>query len=390
MQVQPSFWTWFFTKAKRLTKLRHTRYWRRPIASLMEDYLREVDTTRRLTTSSPSYQKLGDIMEKVAAIDRQLEQIASSSRPIVAGPWTSEVGFENLYWIPFLKWFQQHFQISLDRFIVFSRGGTREWYGDLANRYFDLFDYFSAEEFREWSQRHRELIGGQKQTRLTEFDEEILRRARLTEYELLHPSLMYGTFRYCWKGTFPLYHADVRTVASPMVIPASRSIDLPKEFVAVKFYFSQCFPETAENAEFCKRTVRELASKGPVVLLHTGLKIDDHGELLGEEIAQELPNVISAKSWMSLSDNLAVQSYVVSRAKLFVGTYGGFSYLGPFYGLPSICFYSERESFVRYHLDFMNGMISRLKEAFPGHRGEFVALNARLPLHISPFPGVSL
>ena len=37
-------------------------------------------------------------------LEREIAVVASGSGPIVAGPWLSEVGFEVLYWIPFLRW----------------------------------------------------------------------------------------------------------------------------------------------------------------------------------------------------------------------------------------------------------------------------------------------
>ena len=38
------------------------------------------------------------------SIEREIETIVSRDRLLVAGPWLSEVGFETLYWVPFLHW----------------------------------------------------------------------------------------------------------------------------------------------------------------------------------------------------------------------------------------------------------------------------------------------
>ena len=40
-------------------------------------------------------------------------------------------------------------------------------------------------------------------------------------------------------------------------------------------------------------------------------------------------------------ENLHVQSAIVAGASAFVGTYGGFSYLAPFLGVPSTAYYSD-------------------------------------------------
>ena len=57
-----------------------------------------------------------------------LAREAAGSRPIIAGPWTSEVGYEALYWLPFLAWAADRYGVRPDRIIALSRGGTQAWY----------------------------------------------------------------------------------------------------------------------------------------------------------------------------------------------------------------------------------------------------------------------
>jgi hypothetical protein len=75
--------------------------------------------------------------------------------------------------------------------------------------------------------------------------------------------------------------------------------------------------------------------------------VDDHDDSL----AAVSNRVISVASAMSPSDNLSVQTYVISRARAFFGTYGGFSYLPPLLGVPSYCFHSSEGKFLPVHLD---------------------------------------
>jgi hypothetical protein len=58
-----------------------------------------------------------------------MARIARSRLPVIVGPWTGEVGFELLYWIPFLQWVRETFPIDPARMIVISRGGVASWYG---------------------------------------------------------------------------------------------------------------------------------------------------------------------------------------------------------------------------------------------------------------------
>jgi hypothetical protein len=115
--------------------------------------------------------------------------------------------------------------------------------------------------------------------------------------------------------------------------------------VAVKFYFNDCFPATDENRAFAREVLRALAARGPVVALSTGLDIDDHGGVRVDDLGvRYLP------SRLEPATNLQVQSAVVSRARAFVGTYGGFSYLAPFYGVRSVALFSKPDGFSRKHL----------------------------------------
>ena len=52
--------------------------------------------------------------------------------------------------------------------------------------------------------------------------------------------------------------------------------DLPREFVAVRFYCRPSFPDTAENRRFAMDTIRSISRDVPVVLLNTGLRPDEH------------------------------------------------------------------------------------------------------------------
>jgi hypothetical protein len=46
-----------------------------------------------------------------------------------------------------------------------------------------------------------------------------------------------------------------------------------------------------------------------------------------------------------------MQTAVVAKAERFVGTYGGFSYLAPLLGVPSICVFSDLGRLMPMHMD---------------------------------------
>ena len=78
---------------------------------------------------------------------RALRSAAGGSDPVIVGPWLSEVGYEALYWVPFVRWFTRQYDVDPDRVIVVSRGGVASWYGGVASRYVEQFDLFTPQEF---------------------------------------------------------------------------------------------------------------------------------------------------------------------------------------------------------------------------------------------------
>ena len=270
--------------------------------------------------------------------------------PIVAGPWLGEVGFELLYWVPFLRWCAERLDVDPDRFVVMSRGGTASWYRPFAARYVDVFDQVSAETFRDRHDERVRELGEQKQTRVTAFDQQLveaaMRTSHVSDWSWLHPSRMYEVLNPYWWGHQSTEWVHAHTRYARLADPGPAGIpDLPPRYVAVKFYFNECFPATPANRAFVQDVLQALARRGPVIALSTGLDIDDHdGMRVDEHGVRHLPEGIDP------ARNLQVQSAIVARAERFVGTYGGFSYLAPFYGVESHAYYSNAEGYSRRHL----------------------------------------
>ena len=289
----------------------------------------------------------------VGHVRRELERIHKSTGPILFGPWVSEVGFELLYWIPFLNWAVERYGLDRRRLVVLSRGGARLWYRHLTTDYVDVFDIFPLDEYVRANEEQWTKIGNQKQYDVTEMDHELIRRVGETHAirgaQVLHPSLMYRLLRFYWfeKASVGLLSRHTRHRRF-VPIDATPAVDgLPDDYVAIRFYFGESFTDTPENRSFAAKVVRSVAAHTPVVLLNTGLKLDDHEDLAvaaGRDI-HRLDDV------MTPEQNLEVQTRVISRARAFVGTYGGLSYLGPFYGVPSVGFYSNAVKLVPAHLD---------------------------------------
>jgi hypothetical protein len=289
----------------------------------------------------------------VALMRRELERVAKARGDIMVGPWLSEVGFELLYWIPFLTWAIDDFQIDPSRLVAVSRGGVASWYGNICRHYVDLFDLYTVDEYREANETRWQAAGNQKQYEIGAFDKTIA--ARVAERRgtpvagILHPSIMYRLLRFFWYEKAPVSllhkHTSFRPLPKP-ALPADRW-GLPDRYTAVRFYFRPSFPDTPENRALVQEVVHRLAEDGPVVLLNPGLRLDDHADV---DVAAAA-NVYQIDHAMTPRDNLAVQTAIIAGADALVGTYGGLSYLGPYLGVPTVGLYSHGPELVPAHLD---------------------------------------
>lgn len=315
----------------------------------VDDKVREaIRTAEKALKKDPERRAQADLDACIS----ELKKIAAGNNNIIVGPWLSEVGFEVLYWVPFLRWAVQEFDIDRERLVVISRGGTKRWYEGVCNHYFEIFDFMSPNDFRRKNEQRIKITGAQKHNVESELDEEILERCRRElgskRVQWMHPRLMYDLFREFWRRRAPISLIENHTRFVQYKKPQEAPSMLPSgDYVAAKFYFSAAFPETEENRRFIADLVRRLSHKQPVVLLNSGVEVDDHSDAHSGAQA----NVIELAPHMTPSNNLDIQTLAISRAKAFIGTYGGFSYLAPFFGVPSYSFYAREDQFLPVHLD---------------------------------------
>lgn len=307
------------------------------------------------------------------AVERELAALARGTDPIVVGPWLSEVGYEVLYWRPFLTWMADRYRIAPERLVAVSRGGVAKWYEGIAGQYVELLELFTPDEFAARNAARRGA-GDQKQLAPGAFDAEILSRiAALTPGgrppRLCHPSLMFRLFRRFWFGDrsldFFLNHMRFERLARSPVI----ELDLPAKFAAVKFYTGPAVPDSPARRATLKQLVWRVAAEMPVVVLDTGLTLDEHRDFLFEDV----PNVTPLRARMAPADNLAVQTHVIEQASMFLGTCGSLAWLAPMVGTPTIGVYAD-DRFLAPHL-FVARHAYRLMQAAPFTTLDLAALD---------------
>jgi hypothetical protein len=295
--------------------------------------------------------------------------------PILVGPWIDEVGYELLYWIPFLRSSLRRAGLEPRRVVAVSRGGVAGWYADVAARYVDILDFWDPHELvAAHRSREQHQDGGQRQWSIAPEDEVLIgavaARLEVDRFHLLHPAWMYRLLAGYLGGPRPASHLLDVGDHSPLGTSYPRPDWLPADepYLAVKFYTSRVFPRTPENQALVDRTLAQLAERATVVVLHIGTQLDEHVEFdvtLGGNVVDAREHVAPAR------ENLARQSAVVAHSDGFVGTYGGFSYLAPLLGVRSRGVFSTTD-FLPTHLATASIVLNR------AGAGGFSAVHARL------------
>jgi hypothetical protein len=158
---------------------------------------------------------------------------------------------------------------------------------------------------------------------------------------------MYGLFRHFWLGSRAVDHVlrhVTHTRLSPPVTPAPA---LPARYVAAKFYTSAALTDEPAHRDALRDLVAGIAARTPVVMLDTGLAIDDHEDYL----FRDLPNVTSLRKELDPRTNLGVQTMVIAGAERFVGTCGSLAWLAPLLGVDTVPVYTH-DRFLATHLYF--------------------------------------
>lgn len=290
-------------------------------------------------------------------------RLAASKRPILIGPWRSELGFEGLYWLPFLRWAAQRYALNPSRFVVVSRGGAGILYGTKA---IDLFRLRSVDAVRLENAYDWQATKLQKQTRLTAWDKDVLRDAasqvlgKGARYHILHPSWMYWALAPYWEEQRGLpYLSSMTDFALIGKMPRPKIADLPPQYVAMKWYHRATFPGGDAAVQQAVATITSIVGAQTKIIQLSGAPgVDDHADLQVEH-----PSVMNLPP-VPPDQNLAQQIQVLAHATAFVGTYGGLAQLALRLGVPSCSFYKEFGGTAHAHLTLSSVLSQRTKVPF--------------------------
>ena len=262
-----------------------------------------------------------------------------------------------MYWIPFLAWLVEQ-GLGGQRIVVVSRGGAGLWYRHLTSRYVDILDLLTPDEFRERTAGKKKQYDSRR-----EIDKELLKKTRRSARARGRPG-----------------GASVRDV--PVVRRAVAKARRRSSWSSRSHAF-QSLTRPSSIGAACRPAQRLRRRE---VLFQQGVSGDsrEQGVHLGHDShdqppgaggssehhgparrAQRLPasvrlRCVRRRCARDAARRISSVRPSSSRAHAgFVGTYGGFSYLAPFYGVPSLSFFSRR-GFEAHHLDLAHRVFDRM------------------------------
>jgi hypothetical protein len=286
-------------------------------------------------------------------VERDLERAIEGTAPILAGPWLSEVGYEALYWVPFLRWVKAAYRLPAERIVVMSRGGTASWYRDISPQYIEALDHASPHELAA-----RASAGTLKQRDVSELDRRLIERASTDApagaMNVLHPSLMFRWFAPFWSGHETLAFVEGHTRHVRIEPPdVSVPVALPRDYVAVKFYGARSLPDDPAVRPQLRSIVDALSERFAIVQLDTGLGLDDH-----PDVRLDAHDRLSISGHLDARTNLAVQTRIIAGARMYVGTCGSLAWLAPLLGVPTVPIFTDA-SFLHAHLHLARRVYGR-------------------------------
>ena len=273
--------------------------------------------------------------------------LPSKKSEFLIGPFTEEIGFEVLYWIPFLhKLFEARPNCDL---IIFSRGGVSSWYKDLPNKtlkYIDVYDFISPEEFRIKKLARKQ----HKLTEIDRLDKELVIRSGVPR-TVIHPSLMYLGLMDWFSGNISELELDsilnfefVQPRPTGNLSLTKRNINIrSRKYICLKLYNGPALTIDRRESEFFTTLLNWLDSIGiDVVNLELGIALDDHS----------YPNFLNQRQALlniEIKKNLDVQTKLIKSSLGVISSYGGFAHLAAMLGVPSIAFSNQWTSIFSLH-----------------------------------------
>jgi hypothetical protein len=236
--------------------------------------------------------------------------------------------------------------------VAVSRGRVGEWYRSVTDRYVDVFDLMTEEQFQH--RHHDRRAAGEDAVRgiLSPFEKDVLRgvteRLELQDPGHVHPSALSWLCSKVARGQVPAGAIIDRARYRRLRAAASGEplAGLPPGYVVAGCWFGTGFPSTPGHRAAIGTLVSAASRLAPVVVL-------DAKSIPDEDLRRwdRGAGVTRVDTFGLGEQRLPALARVIAGARAFVGTFGGRSCLAPLHGVPSCMVHGDLSGQARLQAD---------------------------------------
>jgi hypothetical protein len=267
-----------------------------------------------------------------------------ASRPIVAGPWLGDEIAELLYWIPFLRYIQTAALGRDARLWVVARAGSSSWYRGVGTRHVLVDQLVPNPELAALALRFPD-------DGLDTLRAGLASLVGTDDFRAVPPRLIAPIraerVRRDSDARFQRQLDRVLDLA-PLDAPDPGDLELPDDFLAVRFAFDSAYPATDENRGFAVEAVAALARRATVVVLEPVEPLREL-ESRGDPARVRLLKGVGRER----------EAAILARSDGFLGSYGSSAFVAALLGVPAVALYSKREHVLDEDLQIASSFLGR-------------------------------
>jgi hypothetical protein len=272
-----------------------------------------------------------------------LRGVAETDSVVVAGPWLGDEIGELLYWIPFLRWVQTTNFGLAGRLWIVSQSASRHWYRGLDARVVAVDELVPPSQMTALAESRNGHLDAVLRERLQSL-------LGTQDFHLV-PARLVANMRADLARQRPEVRVQNRLLdfAPLPVAELPAHLELPGEFVAVRFAFDAAYAATDKNRELAVQTIKALTETLPVVVLALSNPLRRELEVFAEAGALSLLEATGAE----------IESAVLARACGFLGSYGATVYAAALLGVPALGLYSGPDGVAAADLQVVSSFLDR-------------------------------
>lgn len=255
--------------------------------------------------------------------ERLKSRLAKSRGPIAVGPFYSEVGYELIYWYPYINWLLS--DVEMDRVHFVGRGQLSRVFFKTAHHHCLVEKLGRAEYMKIIEMNSKSFSASLKQKAINDIDAELIQSMAGDVKISINARELFRHYKKFYQEYFG--RRFLGSTENYDFLDGKRFKDSDGS-VVVKLYNSSASSLNEAKVERLFKVIQQRHPKAKIRILVSN-QYDDHEQFIGSgAVGREI-------ELLKVPDvaNLEFQADVLATAGHFYTNYGGMSYLGPMLGV---------------------------------------------------------